>query len=116
MPRPTNISITVTRITRKVKFHLRFFRPGWRVPGLFFCPILVFPEKESTRSRQGSLSIHRESGGDELLSAVNVEGGACKRGVAHDVYGECGYVGWPNDAPNGKRTAKLIAPFFEIIA
>jgi hypothetical protein len=33
--------------------------------------------------------------------------------VGHDVYGERGDVGRPDDAPDGKRGAKLIATVFE---
>ncbi len=55
-------------------------------------------------------------GGDELLPAVDVVGCAREGGVGHDVHGERGDVGRPDDAPDGKRGAKLIAAVFEFIA
>ena len=54
--------------------------------------------------------------GDELLPAVDVVGRAREGRVDHDVYGECGDVGRSDDAPDGKRGAKLIAAVFEFIA
>ena len=54
--------------------------------------------------------------GDELLPAVDVVGCAREGRVGHDVYGERGDVGRPDDAPDGKRGAKLIAAVFEFIA
>jgi hypothetical protein len=53
---------------------------------------------------------------DELLSAIDVVGRAREGRVGHDVYSERGDVGWSDDAPDGKRGAKLIAPVFEFIA
>ena len=54
--------------------------------------------------------------GDELLPAVDVVGRAREGRVGHDVYGERGDVGRSDDAPDGKRGAKLIAAVFEFIA
>ncbi len=54
--------------------------------------------------------------GDQLLPAVDVVGCAREGGVGHDVYGERGDVGRSDDAPDGKRGAKLIAAAFEFIA
>src|SRR5271155_4916140 len=54
--------------------------------------------------------------GDELLPAVNVVRRASERRVAHDVYGERGDVGRFDDAPDGKRGAKVIAAVFKFIA
>src|ERR1017187_6898186 len=53
---------------------------------------------------------------DELLPAVDVVGRAREGGVGHDVYGERGDVGRSDDAPDGKRGAKLLAAVFEFIA
>jgi hypothetical protein len=47
--------------------------------------------------------------GDELLPAVYVIGCAREGCVGHDVYGERGHISRPDDAPDGKRCAKLIA-------
>jgi hypothetical protein len=55
-------------------------------------------------------------GGDELLSAVDVIGCAREGGVGHDVYGERGHVRRSDHASDGKRGAKLVAAFFELIA
>src|SRR5208283_3098119 len=55
-------------------------------------------------------------GGDELLSAVDVIRCAREGGVGHNVYGERGHVGRSDYASDGKRAAKLVAPFFELIA
>src|SRR5215470_12201717 len=55
-------------------------------------------------------------GGDELLSAVDVIGCAREGGVGHNVYGERGYVRRSDHASDGKRGAKLVATFFELIA
>ena len=54
--------------------------------------------------------------GDELLPAVNVVGRACEGRVGHEVYGERGDIGRSDDAPDGKRRAKLVAALFEFIA
>ncbi len=54
--------------------------------------------------------------GDELLPAVDVVGRACEGRVGHDVNGERGDVVRSDDAPDGKRGAKLIATLFEFIA
>jgi hypothetical protein len=53
---------------------------------------------------------------DQLLAAVDVVGRTGEGRVGHDVYGERGDVGRSNDAPDGKRGAKLIATIFEFIA
>jgi len=50
--------------------------------------------------------------GNELLPAVDVVGRAREGRVAHDVYSERGDVGRSDDAPDGKRGAKLIAAVF----
>jgi hypothetical protein len=55
-------------------------------------------------------------GSDELLPAVDVVGCAREGRVGHDVHGERGDVGRFDDAPDGKRGAKLIAAVFEFIA
>ncbi len=57
-----------------------------------------------------------KSAGDELLPAVDVVGRAREGRVGHDVHGECGDVGRSDNAPDGKRGAKLIAAVFEFIA
>src|SRR5262249_12547139 len=54
--------------------------------------------------------------GDELLSAVDVVGCAREGGVAHNVHGERGHVRRSDHASDGKRGAKLVATFFELIA
>src|SRR5580692_7862660 len=54
--------------------------------------------------------------GDELLSAVDVIGCARERGVGHNVHGERGHVLRSDDTSDGKRGAKLVAAFFELIA
>src|SRR5215831_10446054 len=54
--------------------------------------------------------------GDELLSAVDVIGCAREGGVGHNVYGERGHVRRSDHASDGKRGAKLVATFFELIA
>jgi hypothetical protein len=54
--------------------------------------------------------------GNELLPAVDVVGRAREGRVYHDVYGERGDVGRSDDAPDGKRGAKLIAAVFEFVA
>src|SRR5207244_3489241 len=54
--------------------------------------------------------------GNELLPTVDVVGRAREGGVGHDVYGERCDVGRSDDAPDGKRGAKLIAAVFEFIA
>jgi len=48
-----------------------------------------------------------------LLAAVDVLDSAGQGGVGHDVHGQRGDVGRANDAPDGKRGAKLIATVFE---
>src|SRR2546427_3471532 len=53
---------------------------------------------------------------EELLPAVNIVGRAGEGRVGHDVYGERGDVGRSDDAPDGKRGAKLIAAVLELIA
>src|SRR5215467_5686191 len=55
-------------------------------------------------------------GGDELLSTVDVIGCAREGGVGHNVYGERGHVRRSDHASDGKRGAKLVAAFFELIA
>src|SRR5215471_8487598 len=55
-------------------------------------------------------------GRDELLSTVNVVGGASEGGVDHNVYGERGYVRWSDRASDEEHAAKLVATFFELIA
>src|SRR5437762_14331329 len=54
--------------------------------------------------------------GNELLPAVDVVGLAREGRVGHDVYGERCDVGRSDDAPDGKRGAKLIAAVVEFIA
>src|SRR5438552_1600203 len=54
--------------------------------------------------------------GDELLSAVDVIGCAREGGVGHNVYGERGHVRRYDHASDGKRAAKLVTTFFELIA
>src|SRR5579859_4908098 len=53
---------------------------------------------------------------DELLSAVDVIGCAREGGVGHNVYGERGHVRRSDHASDGKRAAKLVATFLELIA
>ena len=53
---------------------------------------------------------------DELLTAVDVVGCSRERRVRHDVYRERSDVSRSDDAPDGKRGAKLIATVFELIA
>src|SRR5580704_8871355 len=55
-------------------------------------------------------------GGDELLSAVDVIGCAREGSVGHNVYGERGHVRRADYASDGKRGAKVVATFFELIA
>src|SRR3984885_5682175 len=55
-------------------------------------------------------------GGDELLSAVDVIGCAREGGVGHNVYSERGQVRRSDYASDGKRGAKLVATFFQLIA
>jgi hypothetical protein len=50
------------------------------------------------------------------LPAVDVVGRADEGRVGHDVYGERGDVDRCNDAPDTKRSAKLIAAFTKFIA
>ena len=54
--------------------------------------------------------------GDELLAAVDVVGRAGEGRVGHDVHGEGGDVGRPNHAPDGKRSAELIAALVKVVA
>ena len=51
-------------------------------------------------------------GVDELLTAVDVIGCAREGGVGHNVYGQRGHVRRSDHASDGKRGAKLVAPFF----
>ena len=44
---------------------------------------------------------------DELLPAVDVVGRARERGVGHEMHGQRGDVGRPDDAPDRKRGAQL---------
>ena len=53
---------------------------------------------------------------NKLLSAIDVIGRAGKGRVGHDVYGERGNIGWPDDAPYRECGAKLIAAVLEFIA
>src|SRR5215472_12804498 len=53
--------------------------------------------------------------GDELLSAVDVVGCAREGGIGHNVYGERSHVCRSDHASDGKRGAKLVATFFELI-
>ena len=61
-------------------------------------------------------TAHRYLAGDELLPAVDVVGRAREGRVGHDVYSERSDVGRSDDAPDGKRGAKLIAAVLEFIA
>jgi hypothetical protein len=54
-------------------------------------------------------------GGDELLSAVDVVSCTCEGSINHDVYGERGHICRLNDTPDGKGSAKLVAPVFKFI-
>src|ERR1700736_4693160 len=54
--------------------------------------------------------------GNELLSAVDVIGCAREGGVGHNVYGERSHVRRSDYASDGKRRAKLVATFFELVA
>ena len=54
--------------------------------------------------------------GNQLLPAVDVVSRAGEGGVGHDVCGKRGDVGRSDDAPNGKRGAKLIAAIVEFTA
>ena len=54
--------------------------------------------------------------GEQLLAAVDVVVRTRERRVAHDMYGERGDVGRPDDAPNGERGAELMAPLLKVIA
>jgi len=56
------------------------------------------------------------SGVDELLAAVDVEGGASDGGVGHDVEGEGGDVGGTDDAADGQGGAQVLAAGVELIA
>src|ERR1700729_2643117 len=60
--------------------------------------------------------ILAKSGGDELLSAVDVIGCTCEGCVGHNVHGERGHVRRSDHASDGKGGAKLVAAFFELIA
>src|SRR5262245_11993583 len=53
--------------------------------------------------------------GDELLSAVDVVGCAREGGIGHNVYAERSHVCRSDHASDGKRGAKLVATFFELI-
>ena len=54
--------------------------------------------------------------GDELLPAIDVVSRAGENLIDHDVNGERSHVGWPDDPPDGKSGAELIAAGVEIIA
>ena len=53
--------------------------------------------------------------GHELLSAVDIIGCAREGGVGHDVNGERGHIRRSDHASDGKRGAKLVAAFFQLI-
>ena len=53
---------------------------------------------------------------DQLLASVDVVGRAGERGVGHEVDGERGDVGRPDDAPDRERRAELLAPGVEPVA
>ena len=53
---------------------------------------------------------------DELLAAVDVEGRAGDRGVGHEVDGQCGDVGWADEAADRQRGAELLAALVDLIA
>jgi hypothetical protein len=53
---------------------------------------------------------------DELLATVDVKGGASKCAVAHDLNRQSSDVGWSDDAPDGQRSAQLLAPRINLIA
>ena len=46
---------------------------------------------------------------DELLLAIDVVSRAGEGLIDHDVDGERSHVGWPDDPPDGKSGAELIA-------
>src|SRR5262245_3166202 len=53
---------------------------------------------------------------DELLTTVDVEGGAGDRLVGHEVDRQGRDVDWADDASDGQRGAELLAPSLEPIA
>ena len=54
--------------------------------------------------------------GNELLAAVDVEGGASERRVDHDVHRQRGDVGRPDHAADGQRGPELGAPLVKSVA
>ena len=74
------------------------------------------PDRPRQRAHAASVGSCWKLAADELLPAVDVVGRAREGRVGHDVYGERGDVGRPDDAPDGKRGAKLIAAVFEFFA
>ena len=54
--------------------------------------------------------------GDELLPAIDFVSRARDGLIDHDVDGERSHVGWPDDPPDGKSGAELIAARVDIIA
>jgi len=56
------------------------------------------------------------SGIDQLLAAIDVVGRAREGGVRHEVDGECGDVGGPDNAADRQRRAELVTAFIESVA
>src|SRR5262249_47979673 len=56
------------------------------------------------------------SGLDQLLAAIDIVGSAREGGVCHDVDGECGDIGGPDDASDRQCGAELVATFVESVA
>src|SRR5262245_33559653 len=69
--------------------------------------------------RDGDLELdeelHPSSGLDELLAAVDVEGGACDRGIRHQVEGQRSDVGWVDDTADRQRRTELLAAGLESV-
>jgi hypothetical protein len=61
-------------------------------------------------------SVIASRSGDELLAAVDVEGGAGDGRVGHEVDREGGHVGRPDHAADRERGAELGPACFEVVA
>src|SRR5580704_5804378 len=77
--------------------------------GVGFCG--CFCSTRQARLREDSTPL----AGDELLPTVDVVGRSREGRIGHDVHSERGNVGRPDNAPDGKRSAKLLTAVFELI-